>query len=62
MTPEQWDAHKRNVCDGCRFNSLGRCPVMAIMQEDPNDNACSVFFRQGTCNQYQQNRQARKGQ
>lgn len=56
MTSTQWDAHKLNRCASC---VVKRCPIKPIMDKDPEDQQCKVFFRKSTpnqtypnCNQY----------
>lgn len=55
MTPGEWDAHERTLCERCRYDRGGRgaCKIKQAMHANPSDMwAANLFRRLGRCSQW----------
>lgn len=55
MTPYEFDKHKGEWCERCKFNTRrnGGCPILSYMLKDPGDIVAMRLFRTGRCIQWE---------
>ena len=51
MTPQEWRAHKAEVCESCRHRR--RCEAIRAQELDPANPMSAFLFRTGRCSQFQ---------